>query len=259
MFRTAARKACSISERVGSYGLINLKSKHLAPGKLMFSTMRDDVASSFLMERRSFSSFATPEPLPAVAYAYEDPYDDETDHDTTLKSSSEPGSERLSAQHHHGVNSSKFLHDVTSRKWSNSEILSAAGAGSSTGRGPTSSIPYPPPSSVNTTNTKAGPRKYGGGGGRHRCPKCGTHVTFRHGDFEENTFYCATCSGWFVANPNTITGEGADKGDGSPYDEFLAKKGTKNPEEHHILMQHVSSYEVSIVHFSLGPRFVGSL
>jgi hypothetical protein len=215
----------------------------LAPGKLMFSTMmRDDGPSSFLTEKRSFSSFATPEPLPAVAYDYEDPYDDETDHETTLNSSSEPGSGRFSAQHHHhGVNSSKFLHDVTSRKWSNSEILSATRAGSSSGRGQTTSTTYPPPSSVNPTTTKAAPRKYGGGGGRHRCPKCGTHVTFRHGDFEENTFYCATCSGWFVANDNTIMGEGADKGDGSPYDEFVAKKGTKNhPEEHHIVMQDVS-------------------
>lgn len=23
-------------------------------------------------------------------------------------------------------------------------------------------------------------------------------MTFKHGDFEENTFYCATCSGWFM-------------------------------------------------------------
>ena len=81
-------------------------------------------------------------------------------------------------------------------------------------------------------------------------------MTFRHSDFEENAFYCATCSGWFVANPNTITGEGAEMGDGSPYDEFLAKKGTKNPDEHHIVMQHVSSYEVSVAHYSVGPRFV---
>jgi hypothetical protein len=244
---------------VGRNGLIHLKSKHLASGKLMFSTMRDDSPCSFLTGKRSFSSFATPEPLPAVAYDYEDPYDDETDHYTTLESSSEPSSGRLSFQHHHGVKSSKFLDDVTSRKWSNAEIISAAGAGSSSGRGPTASTPYPPPSSVDPTTNKAGSRKYGGGGGRHRCPKCGTHMSFRHVDFEENTFYCATCSGWFNANPNIITGDGAGKGDGLPYDEFLAKKGTKNPDEHHILMQHVSSYEVSVAHFSFESRFVCSL
>jgi hypothetical protein len=84
-------------------------------------------------------------------------------------------------------------------------------------------------------------RKNGGGGGsggsgtgRHRCPKvrlyiiyiyihwkhdygmidththnlsplyfhqCGTFVTFRHGDFDENTLYCAACSGWFILHP----------------------------------------------------------
>jgi len=38
----------------------------------------------------------------------------------------------------------------------------------------------------------------GGGRGRYKCPKCGMTVTFKHGDFEENTFYCATCSGWFM-------------------------------------------------------------
>jgi len=43
----------------------------------------------------------------------------------------------------------------------------------------------------------------GGGSGKHKCPKCGMNVTFKHSDFEENTFYCATCSGWFlVANSN---------------------------------------------------------
>lgn len=41
----------------------------------------------------------------------------------------------------------------------------------------------------------------GGGGtgnGKHKCPKCGMSVTFQHSDFEDNTFYCATCSGWFL-------------------------------------------------------------
>lgn len=45
----------------------------------------------------------------------------------------------------------------------------------------------------------------GGGNGRYRCPKCGTFVTFRHINFEENTFYCATCSGWFMVTPSTST------------------------------------------------------
>jgi ATP-dependent protease Clp ATPase subunit len=35
--------------------------------------------------------------------------------------------------------------------------------------------------------------------------QCGTYVTFRHGDFEENTYYCAACSAWFAsAQPAVI-------------------------------------------------------
>jgi hypothetical protein len=50
----------------------------------------------------------------------------------------------------------------------------------------------------------------GGGEGKHKCPKCGTSVTFKHADFEDNTFYCASCSGWFlVKNANMNGGEGA--------------------------------------------------
>lgn len=51
--------------------------------------------------------------------------------------------------------------------------------------------------------------KGGGGGGaggptgRH-CPKCGANVTFRQhqGGVQENCYYCAKCSGWFLARPN---------------------------------------------------------
>jgi len=70
----------------------------------------------------------------------------------------------------------------------------------------------------------------GGGGGngsnlRPDCPKCGATVTFRC-DFEENTYYCASCSGWFVANPSTILGkDGKIHDGGSVYDEFIAKTG----------------------------------
>jgi hypothetical protein len=57
-----------------------------------------------------------------------------------------------------------------------------------------------------------------GSGGRYRCPKCGSFVSFRHEDFEENTFYCATCSGWFLVTSSTSTqGNDADgkRNDGS--------------------------------------------
>jgi hypothetical protein len=68
----------------------------------------------------------------------------------------------------------------------------------------------------------------GGGSGRALCPKCGTRVTFQHPEFEENSFYCASCSGWFMLNANTAIGR-------------------ENPTQSSgILMQHVS-----YIHFGL--------
>lgn len=60
--------------------------------------------------------------------------------------------------------------------------------------------------------------------------QCGTFVTFRHGDFDENTFYCAACSGWFVINPGTTI---TDKN----IDDLLEKR--KHVEDPQVLMQHI--------------------
>lgn len=115
---------------------------------------------------------------------------------------------------------------------------------------------YPPPSRHNHSQTASYHRKSGGGGGgdgtgRHRCPKCGTTVTFRS-DLEDNTFYCASCSGWFVANPNNIeAGHNKNNNNGgeSGYEEFLAKNsgqkkvtfaGNNGGNNNEILMRHVS-------------------
>ena len=68
--------------------------------------------------------------------------------------------------------------------------------------------PYPPPSLSLDRMGKpvAATRKSGsGGGGRHRCPKCGTYTIFSHNEFG-NSFYCATCSGWFTA-AETLEGD----------------------------------------------------
>jgi hypothetical protein len=226
---------------VGRNAATQLRSKQLpapAGAKLMFSTKQGDELGSFLSENQNF--VLHPEPLPAVAYAYDYDDDDETAGDDSIRKATSNNSGREDdsslAQH---VNS-KFLYDVISRR-NSTEIFSAAGGGTS-GRGPMSSTPYPPPSSMEASNSAPSRKAGGGGGGRHRCPKCGTTVTFRC-DFEENTFYCASCSGWFVANPNTITStdESQNKGDGSPYEEFLAKNGSKNLDEPEILMRHVST------------------
>jgi len=52
----------------------------------------------------------------------------------------------------------------------------------------------------------------GGGGGRAppKCPKCGAFVTYQHVEFGD-TFYCASCSGWFAihsSSSNTAGGNG---------------------------------------------------
>jgi hypothetical protein len=68
------------------------------------------------------------------------------------------------------------------------------------------------PSNASTTSTTGKPSsstntKGGGGGGsrdgRIKCPRCGQNVLFQHADFEENTFYCATCSSWFLVTPSS--------------------------------------------------------
>ena len=125
---------------------------------------------------------------------------------------------------------------------------------------------YPPPSRHVHSQAASYHRKSGGGGGgggtgRHRCPKCGTTVTFRS-DLEDNTFYCASCSGWFVADPRHVDSNAAGAGgygaynnstnkDGSSYEEFLAKNNNSQPKkgvftnggndnDPEILMRHVS-------------------
>lgn len=191
--------------------------------KALFSSHRPvEEFGSFLSENQYIS--LQPEPLPALAYAY---YDDDDEEDVSFMPEKNANGSFQGA-----VN--PLLHDVSLRRTS-TEKMSAAGGGPST-RNPTSS-PYPPPSSMGES-TKAGTSRKagGGGGGRHRCPKCGTTVTFRC-DFEENTFYCASCSGWFVAK-NKPMAAGDGKADGSPYDEFLAKNGP-GASEPEILMRHI--------------------
>jgi hypothetical protein len=246
VFRNASRKACNsiISERVGYLKT----SRLLAPSskKMFTTTMRKCRTRNSLTESSSFQARSPiPEPLPALAlaYDYEDysPWDDDSDSSLSSRDSSSSSS---AAQH--AVNS-QFRRDVTDRRANVTQISTSA----TTGRGssPSSSnsnTPYSPPLSSGETSKASPSRKSGGGGsgGRHRCPKCGTHVTFRHNDFEANAFYCATCSGWFVANPNTITGNttDGDKVDDSPYEEFLNKNGEtpRKPEDPLILMHHVS-------------------
>jgi hypothetical protein len=249
MFRSASRKARALSERVGRNAVSpHLRSKQLPTAygtRIMFSTSNNRENGSILSENEHFIHH--PHPLPALALDYvdyEESDDDEIGSNSIGETSSIISGGKVDSLAQHAVNS-KFLHDVTSRRLgTGTEILAAAAARAGTSRRGPTSTPYPPPSSVETSESGPTRKASGGGGGRHRCPKCGTTVTFRC-DFEDNTFYCASCSGWFVANPNTIVGNNIsqNKGDGSPYDEFLAKNGSKKVDEPEILMRHVSFCE----------------
>jgi hypothetical protein len=232
MLRAATRRAAGLGERIGRTAAQQLQhtsnsGKNLMP--LLSTTFRNhhsSASSSYFLDEASYAaSQGIPEPMPMVAYDYEDPYDDETDSGSYFSASSSV--------------------DVTAGADSSSrDVFSIAGS-----RGPSARETYPPSSSSSFSSPDGGKtRKFGsrgGGGGRYCCPKCGTSVTFRHGDFDENTFYCANCSGWFVANPNTIMSSSGDDHNKSETYEELMKNGTGS--HHHkntpggpqILMQHV--------------------
>lgn len=121
----------------------------------------------------------------------------------------------------------------------NPEIVNSSAGGRITNVPPTSSSNL---GSATFSGRTLPSRKSGGGGdggsGRHRCPKCGTSVTFRHDkDFDENTYYCATCSGWFLIDSS------AEGSKGATFEEYAAKNGSDGAptkrQDATILMQHV--------------------
>lgn len=251
MLRVASRRAAGFGERMGRSATHQLQSAG-AGRKVMSPVLSTTTTtSSFrnshsysggqLMDEQAYSTGAgIPEPLPMVAYDYEDPpYDDETDSVETYSSSGVTPRRRA------------LSHDITPTD--RDQGVPSFHARRDLSSGPSSKFPPSlslPESSSWIDGGKV--RKFGGGGGggRHCCPKCGTTVTFRHGDFDENTFYCAACSGWFVANPNTIASSGDDDHNKSDaYEELMMKNGTSSTTHHHnktspdgpeIIMQHVS-------------------
>lgn len=139
----------------------------------------------------SFNHFV--EPQLALAYDYVDHDDDDDDSDE-----------------HNYANHDEDNHNKNDCNVEHATQMSAVGGGSSSSRSPPSSSPYPMPTGnyepgkVVRMNTGGGGGTSGGGGtGRHRCPKCGAVVTFRHADFDDNSYYCAACSGWFMSKPSS--------------------------------------------------------
>lgn len=241
MFRCASRRARLFTDRLGNKSGSSLRSNDqlLSSGtKVFLSTRHSDDGTSAFQENQQLN--LNPLPLPAVAYDFdeEDCQTDESSGD--LMSKSPPRLEN--PLHSTAFNNGRHPRDV------NRTDLRSSNVGPGGPGGPTSPHPYPVPSSVETGQSGPLRKMGGGGGGRHRCPKCGTTVTFRC-DYEENTFYCASCSGWFAANPNLIVHESQNNGDGSTYEEFLAKKGSKKIDAPDVLMRHVSFFFLASVTF----------
>ena len=234
MFRYASRRARLFTDRLGNKSGSSLRSNDqlLSSGtKVFLSTRHSDDGTSAFQENQQLN--LNPLPLPAVAYDFDEEECQTDESSGDLMSKSPPRLEN--PLHSTAFNNGRHPRDVN-RTDLRSRSVGPGGPG-----GPTSPHPYPVPSSVETGQSGPLRKMGGGGGGRHRCPKCGTTVTFRC-DYEENTFYCASCSGWFAANPNLIVHESQNNGDGSTYEEFLAKKGSKKIDAPDVLMRHVSFF-----------------
>jgi hypothetical protein len=156
----------------------------------------------------------------------------------------------------------KSIHRATATATSNNN---GGGIGGGDGNN-TINAPYPPPSDEFGGKTFRKGSGGGNGGGRYRCPKCGTDVTFKC-DFEDNTFYCASCAGWFAGTPrmeatraSNLQQQPPSREDGSIYEEYIAKdarNARKGPgdagSEQEIIMRHVSSkysIQTQIIFFS---------
>ena len=160
-----------------------------------------------------------PVPALAIAFDYQDyDYEDTDAHTMTSK---------------YGVNST--MNTSSSPRWSSSS------------------------SQIRKASSGGGPPSSGGGGsggsGKQKCPKCGMSATFKHSDFEDNAFYCATCSGWFLvkdgsvsANVGGVISAVSQKNIGSVYGAFKDTAGSyeKRPSSPKILMQHVSKLFVGL-------------
>lgn len=190
-------------------------SRNLGKSSAVLSLQKKNFHSSFqrLDEHKDSNTFnmPIPEPLPALAYDYSS-YEEE---------------EASLSDYLHVDN---FPNDDVTRgsTWEDTSISQNKSVGGS--RIATTRTTLVPPSTLPLpTRRRSSVGGSGSSGGRSRCPKCGNSVTFSHSEFESNTFYCATCSGWFLVTPGTITGK----------DDTLSRgtDGTKQDAE--ILMQHI--------------------
>jgi hypothetical protein len=203
----------------------------VALGSHRFHSTTSNYCCSYSEHSTRDSLVPRPEPMLAVAYDFDDDEVEEDSTSTMVNSAMSTPADKFPCSVVDDVSYTEIHVTSTNIKNSAGGRLPLLPTSAST------STTFAPPSIAD--KAIASKRSAGGGGGRYLCPKCGTHVTFRHADFEENTFYCATCSGWFLITPSTITADStATKID--VYSEFPKTEENK-PQDPHILMQHVSS------------------
>ena len=265
MMRAVARKA-ALTNYVRYYInnapiVVAASSSSLAKKKGIRST------SSAASDRHARShsvhlAASMPQPAVAVAYDYYPDFDDvdcndddEEDglrgHASSRASFCSVGVRGANSSSHVGISTNSYDDDYSHR---NRPSLPRAFGGLT---------PPPPPISsprpiIGSTTRSGGSGGGGGGGGgsgtgRHRCPKCGNVAVFSHGEFEENTFYCAACSGWFLVSPQR---EAAESTGGakhprqpppppppspSPSPSPSPRFGDPSKDDPRISMQHVSS------------------
>lgn len=223
MLRGAAQKV-SFASVMGKKGAVSATLFSKAASTRAASLRPQSFHSTAETLRSSFqvhSLHGTPVPLVAIAYDSDDGSDENPEVPAAVMLSSTPSNDVICTGPH---------------------VMSTNTRNSAAGRIPTSTTTtsasnntFTPPSVSDKGHARRGAGG-GGGAGRHRCPKCGTNVTFRHGEFEENSFYCANCSGWFSIMPNTITADSIAKNE--TYGE-INKNEEKKLQDPQILMQHI--------------------
>lgn len=173
--------------------------------------------TSLLVAHGKRSIYIEPHPMPAVAYDdYE--YDNDTNiNDNNLKNSSE--------QNFMTSTSTNTIYNVYAGGLTNNTNNSNGSLGVENDK-----------LSNNLRLIGRSTKGGGGGSGGHRCPKCGAHVTFQSSTssnssssnknaLQSNCFYCASCSGWFLIQPNLVDGTYRNESSSAHSKYLLSKLG----------------------------------
>jgi len=185
-------------------------------------------------------------PIPSLALAYDDDIDFKNDEFISLE-----GYSSVSTYDTEGSRTSHDCDNNMSEPYSiNNETKTTSISSHRTGDGSNDYKSLSPSSNAFKYSKRkvsgGGPTGGGNGGnGNHKCPKCGTAVVFKHGDFEANTFYCATCSGWFLVKNEVDRNENNDVEIAKSHD-FIGKTyksndGNDNITQPPILMRNSST------------------